>query len=131
MLSWMREVICNANLATTGRDVVELPEFIKAFPSADLPLPEEKVSSKAMKTDSGLMVIFLVHDDVEIPPHEHKGQWGTVIEGQIELTIGGESRIYRPGEYYDIPAGVVHSAKIPAGTKILELFEEPDRYNLK
>jgi quercetin dioxygenase-like cupin family protein len=110
---------------------VELPEFIKAFPSADLPIPEEKVSSRAMKSENGLMVIFLVHEDIEIPPHAHLGQWGTVIEGQIELTTGDETRVYGPGEFYDIKAGVVHSARAPAGTKILELFEEPDRYGLK
>lgn len=110
---------------------MELPEFIMGFPSADLPLPEEKVTSRAMRSENGLMVFFIVHQDVDLPPHAHKGQWGTVIEGHVELTIGDKTRVYKPGEFYNIPSGVEHSAKIPAGTKIIELFEEPDRYDLK
>ena len=55
----------------------------------------------------------------------------SVVHGQLELTIGGETRTYGPGSPYFIPSGVVHSARIPAGTKIIEFFEEKDRYKLK
>jgi quercetin dioxygenase-like cupin family protein len=54
-----------------------------------------------------------------------------VLEGTVELTIGGETRTHSPGSSYYIPAGVVHSARVPAGAKIIEFFEEPDRYRLK
>ncbi len=69
--------------------------------------------------------------DVSLPAHSHKAQWGTVVHGQLELTIDGETRTCGPGSPYFIPSGVVYSAKIPAGTKIIEFFEEKDRYKLK
>jgi quercetin dioxygenase-like cupin family protein len=110
---------------------MELPEFIRSFSSLVLPIPEDKVSTNAVRSDEGLVVFFSAHEDVEIPPHAHKGQWGTVLEGSLELTIGGETRTYRPGESYNIPSGVEHSAKLTAGAKVLDIFEEPDRYDVK
>src|SRR6185436_19308511 len=69
--------------------------------------------------------------NVEIPAHSHKAQWGTVLEGEVEVTIGGETRKYGTGSSYYIPAGVVHSARAPAGCKVIDFFEEPDRYRLR
>ena len=54
-----------------------------------------------------------------------------MIEGEIEMTVGGETRTYGPGDTYYIPAGVVHSANVPAGAKAIDFFEEPNRYKLK
>jgi quercetin dioxygenase-like cupin family protein len=110
---------------------LELPDFIKAFPSIDLPLPADMVTTHVMKTEQGLAVFFDVHKDVELPPHSHKGQWGTVLVGQVDLTIDGATRSYHPGETYFIETGTVHAAKVYAGSKVMDIFEEPDRYSLK
>lgn len=110
---------------------MDFPDFIRAFSAIDLPMPEEAVSTHALRSDRGLMVIFSAHRDIEVPPHAHKGQWGTVLEGTLELTIGGETWTYRPGDTYDIPPGIEHSARLKAGSKVLDIFEEPDRYPLK
>lgn len=108
-----------------------LPAFIRALPALDLPFPEDAVRTNAVRSDAGLVVFFTFLKDFDLPPHSHRGQWGTVLEGAIELTIGGETRRYRPGEPYDIPAGTVHSARVPAGTVVMDVFEEPDRYPLR
>jgi quercetin dioxygenase-like cupin family protein len=108
-----------------------LPDFILGLPSLDIPFSEEVVSTRAIRSDQGLAVFFIFHQPVELPPHSHKGQWGTVVEGTLELTIAGKTHVYRPGESYDIPAGAVHSVKAPAGTIAFDVFEEPDRYPLK
>ena len=110
---------------------MELPEIVTRLPEIELPFLPTAVKTNALKSDQGLMVFFHILDDVELPAHSHKAQRGTVLDGEIELTIGGEARTYRPGDSYDIPAGVVHSGKLPAGAKILDFFEEPDRYRLK
>ena len=47
--------------------------------------------------------------------HSHGAQWRTVLEGEFEFTIGDVVHLFNPGDSYHIPAGVVHSAKIPAG----------------
>ena len=110
---------------------MELPEIITRLPEAELPFPSTKVKTSVLQSERGQLVFFQILKDVDLPAHSHKGQWGTVLEGQIELTIGGETRTYGPGGSYYIPAGVVHSGKLPAGAKIIDFFEEPDRYRLK
>ena len=72
-----------------------------------------------------------VFKEVDLPPHSHKAQWGTVIKGWLELTMDGKTHRYLPGESYSIPSGTVHSAKGPAGAIVFDLFEEPDRYALR
>ncbi len=68
---------------------------------------------------------------MELPFHSHGAQWGTVVEGEIELTIGGETKTYSPGDSYSIPAGVEHGAQIKSGTRVIDVFEEADRYPIK
>ena len=77
------------------------------------------------------MVIFEVLQDFTLPPHAHLAQWGTVLEGCVELTMNGETRTCLPGDSYNIPAGVEHGAEVQAGSKVIDIFEEPDRYPLK
>lgn len=112
-------------------DATPLPDFIRAFPAIDIPLPASAVQTHVVKSESGLAVFFIFHEEVTLPPHAHKGQWGTVLKGSIEMTIDGQTRSYGPGESYSIGAGVVHSARAPAGAVVLDVFEEPDRYPLR
>ncbi|OYX41086.1 MAG: cupin [Rhodobacterales bacterium 32-67-9] len=108
-----------------------LPDFIRGFPAIDLPVPDDAVTTNVLRSDHGLAVFFTFHKDVDLPAHAHKGQWGTVLKGSVELTIGGETRTYVPGETYTIPSGTLHAARIPAGTVVLDVFEEPDRYRVR
>ena len=44
-----------------------------------------------------------------VPPHSHPHeQAGIVIEGELEFTIGGETRRLGPGDMYIIPGNVEH-----------------------
>ncbi|MBL4807877.1 MAG: cupin domain-containing protein [Rhodobacteraceae bacterium] len=110
---------------------MDLPDFLTNLPGIDVPFPSDVVRTSAIQSDKGLMVIFEILKDFDLPPHAHQGQWGTVLVGEMALTIGDETRTYTPGMSYNIPAGVVHSAKVKAGTKVIDIFEEPDRYALK
>lgn len=107
------------------------PEFIKAFPSLAVPFPEDVVQTAALRSEAGLVAFFTFLKDMTLPIHAHGAQWGSVIEGEIELTIGTMTRIYRPGDSYLIPSGVAHGAKIKAGTRVIDVFEEADRYPLE
>lgn len=107
------------------------PPFIEAFPSIDVPFPDDVVRTSVVRSDDGLVVFFTFLKDMTLPMHAHGAQWGTVIEGEIEFTIGGETRIYRPGDSYSIAAGVEHGAVIKAGTRVIDVFEEADRYPLR
>ena len=107
------------------------PDFIKELPSMDVPFPENVVQTSAVRSDHGLGAFLTFLRDMELPPHSHGPQWGTVVEGEIELTIGGVTRTYTAGDSYDIPAGVVHGGQIKAGTRAIDVFAEADRYPIK
>ena len=53
--------------------------------------------------------------------HTHPGETAHIIlDGEMSLTMAGESRTYRTGERCDVPAGAVHSARMgPRGCRYL------------
>ena len=77
------------------------------------------------------VVFFDIEPIGEVPAHTHGEQWGVVLSGEMELTIGGETRKYGPGDSYRIPAGTPHGAKFLARTHVLDVFAEPDRWKAK
>ena len=107
------------------------PDFFSTFPGIDVPFPPDVVQTAVIRSDAGLVAFFTFLQDIELPMHSHGAQWGSVIEGEIDFTIGGSTRTYRPGDSYFIPAGVLHGAVIKAGTRVIDVFAEPDRYWLK
>ncbi|MFC1961392.1 cupin domain-containing protein [Chloroflexota bacterium] len=108
---------------------MEFSELITRLPQADLPY--DGVVGYLLRSDDGLLVFLHFVEESIVPPHAHGAQWGTVLAGSIELTIGGVTKTYRPGESYSIASGEVHSAIIPADTKVQDFFEEPDRFQPK
>ena len=113
----------------------EVPEpfadFIMEFQALDLPFPEDVEQSRAIRSEQGRCVFFTFLQDMDPPPHSHGPQRGAVVEGEIVFTIGGETRRYGPGDSYDIGAGVEHGARIMAGTRVIDVLAEPDRYALR
>jgi quercetin dioxygenase-like cupin family protein len=110
---------------------MDFPPFIDALPALAVPFPESVVVSRAIRSDAGLVVFFSFLQDMDLPAHAHGAQWGTVVAGRIDFTIGGVTRSYGPGDSYDIPAGVVHGARIAAGSRVIDVFAEADRYPLR
>lgn len=110
---------------------MELPAFILGLPQVDVPFDESVVKTHALSSKDGLLVFFECLKDFDVPPHSHRAQWGTVLDGELRLTIEGVEKTHRRGDSYFIPAGAVHSAKLTAGSKFIDFFEEADRYRLK
>lgn len=107
------------------------PDFFDAFPAIAVPFPDDVVQTRVIRSEAGLVAFFTFLRDVTLPVHAHGAQWGTVVEGEIDFTIGGETKTYRPGDSYFIPAGVAHGAVIKGGTRVIDVFAEADRYALK
>jgi quercetin dioxygenase-like cupin family protein len=59
-----------------------------------------------------------------VPSHSHPHeQAGTVLAGEIELTIGGETRWLKPGDCILIPGNVEHSARTgDTSARVLDVF---------
>jgi len=104
----------------------EFPTFVRTLPEADLPF--EGLRGWLLQSDSG-QVLFNESDIVvSVPEHAHGNQWGVVIDGKIELTIGDETRTCSSGDTYFIPAGAVHRAQIYPGFRAVDYYADGDRY---
>ena len=72
------------------------------------------------------MLLSIVDLDANavVPSHfHHHEQAGTVLSGELELTIAGETRLLQPGDAYLIPGGIEHSARTGvAAARALEVF---------
>jgi quercetin dioxygenase-like cupin family protein len=62
--------------------------------------------------------------DAVVATHTHGVEWGTVVEGEIEMTIDGKLEVHRAGTQHLIPAGVPHSFRFRPGTISIHCFGE-------
>ena len=105
------------------------PELITSLPEADIPF--DGVRGWLLQGLKHQQVFFDIEPIGEIPPHSHGAQWGIMVDGEMMLTIGGETRHIKPGDSYFIPAGVEHSATFLTRCRVIDLFEDLDRYQVK
>ncbi len=108
---------------------VKLPDFILSLPEIEIPL--KNVRGYLLQAEDKQVVFFVVDGPLEIPPHSHKAQWGTVLDGKIRLRIGNEKKELTKGDSYYIPEGVEHEAYIYGPAIVMDIFNEPARYNPK
>ncbi len=105
---------------------MKYPEMIRLLPDADIPF--DGVHGKLLQGKDQQVVFFEIEPIGEVAEHKHGAQWGVVFEGEMELTIGGETKTYRKGDSYFVPAGVLHSAVFREKTYLMDVFADKDRY---
>ena len=118
LIAQPEEVEIEAMPATGGFfDVASLPGFN--------PLPGIRMDVLA----GGRMMANWVRLDpgAEVPDHDHPHeQLGLVLEGEIDMTLAGETRRIGPGTAYVVPGGVRHSGVGgPTGCLVLDIFSPP------
>jgi hypothetical protein len=107
----------------------QFPDFVHRLPQADLPF--KGLRGWLLQSDGG-QVLFNESDvELVVPAHAHGSQWGTVIDGRIELTIDSKKRQYQRGDSYFIPTNTTHSAIIYPGFRAVDYFADKDRYRPK
>ena len=110
-------------------DGTPYPAMIRNLPEIDIPL--EGVRGWLFQSTDKQIVLFDIQPVGKVPPHCHCSQWGVVFGGEMSLTIGEKTRIYRKGDWYYIPEGVVHSATFLSRVQVMDIFDAPDRYSIK
>ncbi len=105
------------------------PEIIKKLPQADISFPGVKGwLSQSVKHQ----IVFMEIEPIgKVSEHKHGSQWGIVVEGEMKLTIGGQTKTYKKGDTYFIPGGVIHSAEFKTKTRVIDFFDEKERYGEK
>jgi mannose-6-phosphate isomerase-like protein (cupin superfamily) len=107
----------------------EFAEFIRALPEADLPFPG--LHGWLLQSELGQVLFMEAHVDVIVPEHSHGDQWGIVVDGRIDLTIGHDAHTFTSGDSYFIPKGTSHQAHIHAGFRAIDVFADRDRYRAR
>jgi quercetin dioxygenase-like cupin family protein len=105
------------------------PDAIKKLPEADLPFAG--VRAYLSQSEDHQIIFMEFSQDGEVPAHAHASQWAVVLDGRIDMVIGGKEYTFLKGDHYFIPGGTVHSAKIHAGYADVTFFDEPNRYRRK
>ncbi len=96
------------------------PPNLDSFTKAEIPIAG--LVGRVVNSDCGKINFIHAETDVVVPMHHHGAQWGMVLEGAMELIMGGKTETYRRGDTHYIPAGVDHEAKLQAGWKGLYIF---------
>jgi quercetin dioxygenase-like cupin family protein len=105
------------------------PVPIMALPEADIPI---KGAKGYLSQGDGHQIIYMhFSEDVELVEHAHRAQWGIILDGKVDLDIGGIMRTYGKGQNYFVPGGVKHHGHIYAGLTVVEFFDQADRYRRK
>jgi quercetin dioxygenase-like cupin family protein len=103
------------------------PAWMQDVPRVDTPFTG--LEGRLLASPHGQAVFFTAAEEFEVPAHAHGAQWGIVVTGRLHLTVDGEVETYEPGDTYDIPSGAEHSARLEAGTSVIDVFQDPDRYD--
>lgn len=114
---------------TEDREGTPYPDMIRGLPEIEIAV--EGIKGWLVQAPTIQIVFFDIQPVGTIPPHAHCAQWGLVIDGEMALTIGGQTKTYRKGDRYFIPAGVEHSAVFPARVRVMDVFDSPDRYRAR
>jgi len=103
---------------------------ITALPEADMPFTG--VRAWIVQGEKHQLIFFEMQPTAIVPEHSHAyPQWGMVIEGKMNLTISGKTRLCQKGDEYLIPVDAKHSATFQVKTRVMDLFSEKARYRAK
>ena len=74
------------------------------------------------------LAVFELDPGSAMPEHRHPNeQVGVVVRGELTFTVGGETRLRKPGDMWVIPPGVPHAVDRTGevGCTIVETFSPP------
>ncbi len=70
------------------------------------------------------LAVVDIDPGASLPQHHHENeQLGLMLRGTLQFTVGGETRELVPGETWNIPPNVPHSATAgPDGCTVVDVF---------
>ncbi|WP_040703617.1 MULTISPECIES: hypothetical protein [Nocardia] len=76
----------------------------------------------------GQVVLWSFPVEARVPTHAHGPQIGVVLTGQVDLTTDTTTRTFTAGQHFGLDDQIPHSAVVAAGTRVIEVFADPDRH---
>ena len=105
------------------------PEMIKNLPEADIPF--KGVKGWISQSNDHQIVFMEIEAIGDVAEHSHGAQWGIVVDGEMDLTIGGVTKKYTNGDYYYIGDGILHGASFHKKTYVIDYFADKERYKTR
>lgn len=105
------------------------PKPILNLPKADIPL--RGINAYISQGNNHQIIFMEFTKDVYIPEHSHESQWEIVLNGKVELFRNNTKDIFKKGNSFYIPKGMLHSAKVTKGYSSIVFFNQVDRYKKK
>ena len=84
----------------------------------------EGLVARAVEGERMTFAVIDLEPGAILPEHAHENeQIGLIVAGEMELRVGSEARLLRPGDTYVIPSGVPHTARAGrAGASVVDVF---------
>lgn len=78
---------------------------------------------KLVHTENMSLVFWDVEKDAVVAEHHHvHEQIMHVMEGEFEFTLGGETKVYYPGDIVPIASNIPHGGKALTPCKLMDVF---------
>ncbi|MGB3138164.1 MAG: cupin domain-containing protein [Nodosilinea sp.] len=98
--------------------MTHFPEQLQFLPRFDGPFDAFKLEAKECDV---LFASYL--EGTAIPPHAHEtDNVGVITQGELILTIDGQETRYGVGDWYQVPAQTLHSARFDEATSEIEFW---------
>jgi len=91
----------------------------------------ENIHGALYHSDKMTFGYIILEEGAVLPEHNHiHEQWTHVIEGELEFTMNGETKLLTPGMVAHMPSNVPHSAIARSRCKVIDCFR-PVREDFK
>ena len=81
------------------------------------------IKGRYVHTENSTIGFVEIEKGAILPEHSHfHEQTSQIIEGRLEMVIGGETKILEPGMFTIIPSNVLHSAVALTDCKVTDTF---------
>jgi len=92
-----------------------------------LPLYDGRFDAYKLKAEGGDVLFASYPSGTVIAAHSHDtDNYGVITRGELLLTIDNQVTRYAAGDWYSVPAGVVHAAEFKQETDEIEFWFEAD-----
>jgi quercetin dioxygenase-like cupin family protein len=94
------------------------PELLRSLPKFEGPFDAFKLAAQDCD------VLFASYPaGTTISPHNHETEnVGVITQGELILIVNGAEKRYGPGQWYHVPARVMHAARIEKETSEIEFW---------
>jgi quercetin dioxygenase-like cupin family protein len=81
------------------------------------------IEARISHSDQVTLTRVTLEEGSALPEHHHvHEQWTTMLQGKLEMQIGGESKIMTPGMAVFIPSNTPHSARAITTCTVIDMF---------